>query len=227
MRIDKSPLRQQNTAHLIALRLWPAHRESPQLVEKEQLVQETDATSDVVKVPLISTAPRPSSSDSLRLGVLCNTKWNAAKLLLLTVRQLVDHGLRLESVNYYDKAHFYCNADAESIAEIASDNDIAITAIGDCAWSFSACINDALHLERAGIPTVAFVTSEFEIEALLQRELAGMPGLTPGVAEHPISSLTTEQLQRCAAKMASQARRIWFGADGALETAMFDAGASR
>ncbi|WP_205875604.1 UGSC family (seleno)protein [Mycobacterium camsae] len=190
-------------------------------------MQEPYATCEVVKMPLISTAPRRSSFDSLRLGVLCNTKWNAAKLLLLTVRQLVDHGLSLATVNYYDKAHFSCNAGSESVAEIAADNDIALTAIGDCAWSYSACISDALHLERAGVPTVAFVTSEFELEALLQCELLGMPGLTPGVTEHPISSLTTEQLQSCAAKMASQARRIWFGADGALEAAMFEAGAGR
>jgi len=165
----------------------------------------------VVEVETIPMAPRAGNALSLRLGVLSNTKWNAAKLLRATVRELADHGLTFASVTYYDKHHFSSDASPELISQIAAENDIALTAIGDCGSCCSACVNDAVRLEEAGLPTVVIVTTEFEHEARLQRESRGMAGLEPAVATHPISSLTLEQLDGRAAEIAPQARRIWHG----------------
>lgn len=165
----------------------------------------------VVEVEAIPMAPRASSPLSLRLGVLSNTKWNGAKLLRATVRELAAHGLAFASVTYYDKPHFSSDASPELISQIAAENDIALTAIGDCGSCCSACVNDAVRLEEAGRPTVVVVTTEFEQEALLQRESRGMAGLEPAVATHPISSLTLDQLDDRAAEIAPQARRIWCG----------------
>ena len=76
------------------------------------------------------TAPRVKRLEGLRLGILDNTKWNASKLL----RGLRD-GLagrhRFGAVNYYRKESFSKNAAPELIAEIAANNDIVLTAIGD------------------------------------------------------------------------------------------------
>lgn len=166
---------------------------------------------DVVAVPM---ARRPSRTEGLRLGVLSNTKWNAAKLLRATVRELAKCGLAFASVNYYDKHHFSSDASPELLARIAAENDVALTAIGDCGSCCSACVNDAVRLESAGLPTVAIVTTEFEHEARLQRESRGMAGLEPAVASHPISSLTLEQLDGRAAEIAPQAQRIWFDSLG-------------
>lgn len=184
------------------------------------------APCEVVELPLITTAPRRSSSEILRLGVLCNAKWNAAKLLLLTVRQLADHGLTFAKVNYYDKEHFSRDTSSVSIAKIAAENDIVLNAVADCAWSYAACIKDALKLEQVGVPTVTVVTTDFELEAQLQCELLGMPDLGLAVTGNPISNLTAQELSVRAATLASLARRIWFGPHGALETTMFGAGAN-
>ncbi|GAB7143207.1 UGSC family (seleno)protein [Mycobacterium riyadhense] len=169
----------------------------------------------VIEVAAIPMAPRPRSTAGLRLGVLSNTKWNAAKLLRATVREVAALGLTFASVTYYDKHHFSSDASPELIMQIAAENDVALTAIGDCGSCCSACVNDAVRLEEAGLPTVAIVTTEFELEARLQRESRGMAGLEPAVATHPISSLTLEQLDSRAAEIAPQAWRIWFGADAA------------
>ncbi|MDP7704657.1 UGSC family (seleno)protein [Mycobacterium sp. TY815] len=166
----------------------------------------------VVEVAAVPAAPRPTRTKGLRLAVLSNTKWNAAKLLRATVRELSGGAMVFASVTYYDKHHFSSDARPELIAQIAAENDIALTAIGDCGSCCSACVNDAVRLEQAGIPTVAIVTTEFELEARLQREARGMAELEPAVATHPISSLTLEQLDDRAAEIAPQARRIWFGA---------------
>ncbi|AGZ51501.1 UGSC family (seleno)protein [Mycobacterium kansasii] len=164
-----------------------------------------------IEVAAIPMAPRPNRFAGLRLGVLSNTKWNAAKLLRATVRELASARLTFTSVTYYDKRHFSSDADPELIRRIAAENDIALTAIGDCGSCCSACVNDAVRLEQAGVPTVVIVTTEFEREAQLQRESRGMAGLEPAVATHPISSLTLDQLESRAAEIAPQALRIWFG----------------
>jgi hypothetical protein len=83
-----------------------------------------------------------------------------------------------------------------------------------------------VRLEAAGVPTVAIVTTEFELEARLQRESRGMAGLEPAVATHPISSLTLEQLDGRAAEIAPQARRIWFGATAAINGRVFEVAAT-
>ena len=166
----------------------------------------------VVDVDTVPTASRPRRTENLRLGVLSNTKWNAAKLLRATVGELADHGLAFAAVTYYDKHHFSSDAEPELIARIAAENDVALTAIGDCGSCCSACVNDAVRLEAAGIPTAVIVTTEFEHEARLQRESRGMTDLEPVVVTHPISSLTLEQLSGRAVEAAPQARRIWFGA---------------
>lgn len=171
----------------------------------------------VVEVETVPMAPRPSRTGGLRLAVLSNTKWNAAKLLRATVRELTDSGLIFAIVTHYDKHHFSSDASPELIAQIAAESDIALTAIGDCGSCCSACVNDAVRLEQAGTPTVAIVTTEFELEARLQREARGMAGLEPAVATHPISSLTLEQLTGRAAEIAPQVQRIWFGADAVAD----------
>jgi hypothetical protein len=75
-------------------------------------------------------APRAAALAGLRLGVLDNTKWNAGRLLRQTVSVLeAEHAFG--GVNYYRKESFSKEADRALLAAIASDNDIALTAIGD------------------------------------------------------------------------------------------------
>ncbi|GAA1264107.1 hypothetical protein Psi02_76350 [Planotetraspora silvatica] len=171
----------------------------------------------VVEVEQSPLAPRAREMVRLRLGVLSNTKWNAAKLLRATVRALEAGGTRFESVNFYDKEHFSSDASPEVIAAIAAENDVALIAIGDCGSCTSSCVNDGVRLEQAGTPAAVIVTTEFEHEARLQREARGMAGLEMAglemvVVAHPISSLTLEQLDDRAAEAAPQACDIWFPA---------------
>ncbi len=78
----------------------------------------------------LSLAPRVASLDGLRIGVLDNAKMKARKLLDGTTDILRrDHDLA--AVNYYLKEGFSYVATPEMIAEIAANNDVVITAIGD------------------------------------------------------------------------------------------------
>ena len=75
-------------------------------------------------------APRVAALDGMRLGVLDNTKWNAGRLLRKTAALLGDRAA-FAAVNYYRKESFSKAASPALIAEIARDNDIVLTAIGD------------------------------------------------------------------------------------------------
>ncbi|MHA7648658.1 UGSC family (seleno)protein [Mycobacterium sp. ML4] len=161
-----------------------------------------------------------SGDHCLRLAVLGNAKCNSARLLLATVRRLAANGMTFAVVRYYDKHYFASNASSDLIAEIAAENDIALTAVGDCAWSCTTCVDDAIRLEKAGIPTVAIVTTEFALEARLQCEMRGMARLDQAVFTHPMSGLTLDQLEGRAAEIAPQARLIWFGDTGSEDMAV-------
>jgi hypothetical protein len=84
----------------------------------------------VVSVEAAPIAPRVSKIAGLRLGVLDNTKWNANKLLRRSMQRL-DREQGFASVTYYRKESFSKIASPELIREIAANNDIVLTAIGD------------------------------------------------------------------------------------------------
>jgi hypothetical protein len=78
----------------------------------------------------ITPAPRAAALAGLRLGILDNTKWNANKLLRKTADRLAEQH-RFAAVNYYKKESFSKSADPALLAQIAAENDIVLTAIGD------------------------------------------------------------------------------------------------
>ena len=84
----------------------------------------------VVEATPLATSPRVKKLDGLRLGLLDNTKWNANKLLR-GVRDRLAQKHAFGAVNYYRKESFAAAAAPELINQIAAENDIVLTAIGD------------------------------------------------------------------------------------------------
>ncbi len=84
----------------------------------------------IVEAGVIAAAARVASLKGKRLAILDNTKWNAGKLL-----RGIQEGLATEAglsaINYYRKHSFSMNAAPELLDEIAANNDLVITAIGD------------------------------------------------------------------------------------------------
>jgi hypothetical protein len=58
------------------------------------------------------------------------------------------------------------------------------------------------------------VTTEFLHEAEVQRDALGMPDLVPVVIEHPLSTLTDEEIDKRARQAAARAITIWLGPSG-------------
>jgi hypothetical protein len=83
-----------------------------------------------VETELAFPAPRVAAIDGMRLGILDNTKWNAGRLLRKTAALLGERH-SFAAVNYYRKESFSKAADPVLVAQIAAENDIVLTAIGD------------------------------------------------------------------------------------------------
>lgn len=72
-------------------------------------------------------------------------------------------------------------------------------------------MHDGVSLETLGVPTAVIVTRTFLHEARVQRAALGMAGLVPVVIEHPLSSLTDEQIGERAAAALEQVVKVWQG----------------
>ena len=72
-------------------------------------------------------------------------------------------------------------------------------------------MHDTVMLEAKGRPTAAIVTSEFVLEAETQRDALGMTGLGTVVIDHPLSSLTDEEIVRRVEQALPQIERVWLG----------------
>ena len=164
------------------------------------------------------TAARKSTLKGLRLGVLDNSKWNANKLLRGSIEALKNE-TEFAAVNYYVKHSFSKDAAPELIDQIIQENDIVLTAIGDCGSCTSGCLRDAIALEAAGVPTAVIVTTEFVKETVLTRQALGMLELEPVIISHPVSSITMEEVAQRVAQIVDQAHLVWTGGQGgAAET---------
>jgi len=72
-------------------------------------------------------------------------------------------------------------------------------------------MHDTVMLEAQGRPTAAIVTREFVLEAETQRDALGMAGLGAVVIDHPLSSLTDEEIERRIEQALPQIERVWLG----------------
>jgi hypothetical protein len=84
----------------------------------------------IVEAAALTAAVRVSALKGKRLAILDNTKWNAGKLLRDIQGQLTTEA-GLSAITYYRKHSFSMNAATELLDEIAANNDLVITAIGD------------------------------------------------------------------------------------------------
>jgi hypothetical protein len=72
-------------------------------------------------------------------------------------------------------------------------------------------MHDGISLESLGVPTAVIITTEFLREARMQRAALGMEALAPVVIEHPLSSLTEEEILQRAAAALPNVVGVWLG----------------
>lgn len=72
-------------------------------------------------------------------------------------------------------------------------------------------MHDGMSLESLGVPAAVIVTTEFLREARVQREALGMKDLVPVVIDHPLSSISDEDIRNRATQALGQIIGVWQG----------------
>ncbi len=68
-------------------------------------------------------------------------------------------------------------------------------------------------MEKLGIPTASIITHVFKNTANAMTRMMGVPDFDYIVAEHPLSSLTDEQVKERAVQLAPEVERILLGGE--------------
>lgn len=157
------------------------------------------------------TARRLSDLSGVRLGLLDNSKTNAAKFLQMVADILVER-YGVEEVSMFRKEALSKPARPEVIDELVKWADCAVTGIGDCGSCSTNSIHDGIEIEKRGIPCVAVATDAFRPGLDALTEMRGMPDYQFAIVPHPLGVLFDEELRQRAELAAPEVGRILTGA---------------
>jgi hypothetical protein len=173
---------------------------------------------DAVAASLV--APRPSTLDGATIGILCNVKRNGPELLS-AIADLLRAEYQVADVVGPVRAAGTMLPSAAQLAELAERCDVVLTGLGDCG-SCSACsIHVAADFERRGIATVAICTKPFLRSGQAMAARQGLPGYRFVMVEHPLSSLSPDEVRARAGEALPQVLSI-LGLDGHRTTRELD-----
>lgn len=140
-------------------------------------------------------APRRRDLTGARIGLLENTKQNAALLLTEVGRLLVsDHGAAAV-VLMRTKTAFALPAPDELVEEFLRGCDVVLTGVGDCGSCSASAVADGVRFERAGLPAAVICSDAFVATADAMAQLRGAPGYRYLTTEHPVAILTPDQVR--------------------------------
>ena len=157
-------------------------------------------TTTTATRPKPPRAPRRRDLRGATVGLLVNTKQNAAPFLDEVGRLLVaEHGAKATMAR--TKVNFAAPAPGELIKEMTTGCDVIITGIGDCGSCSASAVADGIAFEAAGLPAAAICSDAFRVTADAMAELRGVPGYRYATTPHPVAVLTPDQVKLRAAQV--------------------------
>jgi hypothetical protein len=157
-----------------------------------------DPTGTTKKAPAKSRARRPGDLNGATVGLLVNTKQNAAPFLDELGRLLTErHGAR--KIITRTKVNFAQPEPVDTIKEMAAGCDVIVTGIGDCGSCSASAVADGIAFEAAGLPAAVICSDAFKVTADAMAELRGAPGYRYATTPHPVAVLTPDEVRERAA----------------------------
>ncbi|REE02393.1 hypothetical protein LG293_10415 [Citricoccus nitrophenolicus] len=156
-----------------------------------------------------AAAPRVGSLRGKRMGLLENTKRNAAALLdaLGTVLTETDH---VDLVRM-TKQEFAMPLAEDVVDGLIRDCDVVVIGVGDCGSCSAAAVADGIALEERGVPVAVLCTEAFEVTSRAMAGLKGRPDFPVLLMPHPIANLTDGDLAERGQALASRVRGHFLG----------------
>jgi hypothetical protein len=162
------------------------------------ILDPTGATQTTQTTNTAPRARRPADLKGASVGLLVNTKQNAAPFLD-EVAKLLAERYGATAVMARTKVNFAQPAPEELIKELQADCDVILTGIGDCGSCSASAVADGIALEAAGLPTAVICSDAFKVTADAMAELNGAPGYRYATTPHPVAVLTPDQVRERAA----------------------------
>ncbi len=164
------------------------------------ILDPTGTTSVTRGTPAPPRAPRPASLRGATVGLLVNTKQNAAPFLD-EVGRLLRERYGAAGVMARTKVNFAAPAPEDLVKEMTADCDVIITGIGDCGSCSASAVADGIAFEAAGLPAAAICSDAFTVTADAMAELRGAPGYRYATTPHPVAILSADQVRDRAAQV--------------------------
>jgi hypothetical protein len=159
-----------------------------------------DPTGTVTKANASVRAPRRGDLRGATVGLLVNTKQNAAPFLDEVGRLLAER-YGATGTMARTKVNFAAPAPEDLVKEMAASCDVIITGIGDCGSCSASAVADGIAFEAAGLPAAAICSDAFRVTADAMAELRGAPGYPYATTPHPVAVLTADQVKERAAQV--------------------------
>jgi hypothetical protein len=159
-----------------------------------------DPTGTTAVKPRAPRATRRRNLRGVTVGLLVNTKQNAAPFLDEVGRLLIaEHGATGTMAR--TKVNFAAPAPDDLVKEMTTSCDVIITGIGDCGSCSASAVADGIAFEAAGLPAAAICSDAFRVTADAMAELRGAPGYRYATTPHPVAVLTPDQVKQRAAQV--------------------------
>ncbi|QEW03208.1 UGSC family (seleno)protein [Microbacterium lushaniae] len=156
-------------------------------------------------------APRPRELAGLRVGLLENTKRNAAEVLADIGRALAETD-RTADLIPYRKEDFALPLPEDFLAEISGTCDVVVIGVGDCGSCSASAVADGIALEALGIPTAVICTEAFEVTSSAMARLKGRADFPFILTPHPVANLDQVQVHERAGTLVDAVRARLLGA---------------
>jgi hypothetical protein len=133
-------------------------------------------------------AARPDRLDGLVVGLLANTKRNAAAFLEEVGELLAaEHGT--VGMVRRTKPGIVDPVPAATLAELVEACDVVVIGVGDCGSCSASAVADGIAFEAAGVPAAVVCTDAFRVTAAAMADLRDSPGYRFAVTPHPVAPL--------------------------------------
>ena len=141
------------------------------------ILDPTGVTGTAAGTRKTAAEPRASRPGSLRgatVGLLVNTKQNAAPFLDEVGRLLTErHGAR--ALVTRTKVNFAQPEREDTIKDMAESCDVIVTGIGDCGSCSASAVADGIAFEAAGLPAAVICSDAFKVTADAMRMVGTRP----------------------------------------------------
>jgi hypothetical protein len=148
-------------------------------------------------------APRPADLSGLRIGLLENTKHNAA-LLLDELAGHLEREQGARTVLRRTKSAFALPMPDELREEFLAECDVVLVGVGDCGSCSASAVADGIAFERSGVPAAVICSDAFTVTASSMAAVQGAPDYAFLTTAHPVAILSPEAVAERAEQLLPQ-----------------------